>query len=311
MKKMSTINARFEGMTSSPIYRRLVNSHRCVFVVDGFYEWKTTAEGQKLPHFIRCPGTKNELKDESTSETLVKNESNDKNTGITSKTLVKNESDDGVIAILSDDEEALYFAGLYDIWREGETVLYTCSIVTMDSINTPMEHVHKRMPVFLSSDSNWLSNCEIKSILPSILQNSKNICKNLHIYPVGSQVSNIRMNTIACIQPLQKMKKISFLNGIGRYYKVESTIDKKVESTIDKKVDSTIDKKVESTIDKKVETTIDKKVESTIDKKVESTIDKKVESTIDKKVESTIDSPKKKPKLEQNRQKSRLIEYCK
>eukprot|EP00916_Digyalum_oweni_P024216 GHVL01040042.1.p1 GENE.GHVL01040042.1~~GHVL01040042.1.p1 ORF type:complete len:228 (-),score=48.47 GHVL01040042.1:230-913(-) len=144
MKKMSTINARFEGMTSSPIYRRLVNSHRCVFVVDGFYEWKTTAEGQKLPHFIRCPGTKNELKDESTSETLVKNESNDKNTGITSKTLVKNESDDGVIAILSDDEEALYFAGLYDIWREGETVLYTCSIVTMDSINTPMEHVHKR-----------------------------------------------------------------------------------------------------------------------------------------------------------------------
>eukprot|EP00820_Chromera_velia_P019456 Cvel_28300.t1-p1 / transcript=Cvel_28300.t1 / gene=Cvel_28300 / organism=Chromera_velia_CCMP2878 / gene_product=UPF0361 protein C3orf37 homolog, putative / transcript_product=UPF0361 protein C3orf37 homolog, putative / location=Cvel_scaffold3673:56-2169(-) / protein_length=239 / sequence_SO=supercontig / SO=protein_coding / is_pseudo=false len=56
---LNTINARFEGVTTSPLYRRLVNKNRCVVVADGFFEWRTDAgkgpggKDRKVPHFIR------------------------------------------------------------------------------------------------------------------------------------------------------------------------------------------------------------------------------------------------------------------
>eukprot|EP00919_Chromeraceae_sp_WS-2016_P053827 GHVR01127850.1.p1 GENE.GHVR01127850.1~~GHVR01127850.1.p1 ORF type:complete len:260 (+),score=27.11 GHVR01127850.1:50-829(+) len=54
----NTINARVEKVGTSPIYRRLVNSKRCVVVVDGFYEWLsryTLGSGKvvKVPHFFK------------------------------------------------------------------------------------------------------------------------------------------------------------------------------------------------------------------------------------------------------------------
>ena len=38
--KLSTINARSEGVFSSPLYRDLVTRQRCIVPVSGFYEWK-------------------------------------------------------------------------------------------------------------------------------------------------------------------------------------------------------------------------------------------------------------------------------
>jgi putative SOS response-associated peptidase YedK len=38
--KLSTINARSEGVFSSPLYRDLVVRQRCIVPVSGFYEWK-------------------------------------------------------------------------------------------------------------------------------------------------------------------------------------------------------------------------------------------------------------------------------
>eukprot|EP00922_Rhytidocystis_sp_ex-Travisia-forbesii_P037463 GHVS01055835.1.p1 GENE.GHVS01055835.1~~GHVS01055835.1.p1 ORF type:complete len:447 (-),score=104.62 GHVS01055835.1:169-1509(-) len=52
LSKYSTINARVESLHSSPVYRYLINTRRCVVLCDGFYEWKK--EGQKKrPFFIR------------------------------------------------------------------------------------------------------------------------------------------------------------------------------------------------------------------------------------------------------------------
>ena len=54
---LATFNARLETLTSSPLWRPLLNTRRCVLVVDGFFEW--TAPGarhraaNKQPHFAR------------------------------------------------------------------------------------------------------------------------------------------------------------------------------------------------------------------------------------------------------------------
>lgn len=49
--KFSTINARAETITESPVYRGAYKDRRCLVPASGFYEWKTTPEG-KLPYFI-------------------------------------------------------------------------------------------------------------------------------------------------------------------------------------------------------------------------------------------------------------------
>ena len=36
-----TINARIETVNDKPMYKRLVNSKRCVVIMDGYYEWQT------------------------------------------------------------------------------------------------------------------------------------------------------------------------------------------------------------------------------------------------------------------------------
>jgi len=48
---LTTNNARTESVTTSKLYSPLINTKRCVLIVDGFYEWKT--EGStKRPFFI-------------------------------------------------------------------------------------------------------------------------------------------------------------------------------------------------------------------------------------------------------------------
>src|ERR1700679_856425 len=49
----STINARAEALSTSPIFRNAFERHRCLVPADGFYEWKklatpATSDGTKL-----------------------------------------------------------------------------------------------------------------------------------------------------------------------------------------------------------------------------------------------------------------------
>jgi hypothetical protein len=50
-KAVKPINARSESATTRPMFRKLMEIHRCVVPVDGFYEWRTTPAG-KLPYYI-------------------------------------------------------------------------------------------------------------------------------------------------------------------------------------------------------------------------------------------------------------------
>jgi len=48
------INARVESVATKPAFARAFRERRCIFVADGFYEWKRV-DRRKIPHFIRRP----------------------------------------------------------------------------------------------------------------------------------------------------------------------------------------------------------------------------------------------------------------
>eukprot|EP00808_Paulinella_micropora_P021232 g72344.t1 len=55
------INARSEGVTQSPIWRRLINKRRCVILIHGFYEWKRTQQ-MKQPFYVTVDAVRMEEK---------------------------------------------------------------------------------------------------------------------------------------------------------------------------------------------------------------------------------------------------------
>jgi putative SOS response-associated peptidase YedK len=47
------IQARAETAPRSPAFRDAFKRHRCLVVVDGFFEWKTLPDGRRVPHHVR------------------------------------------------------------------------------------------------------------------------------------------------------------------------------------------------------------------------------------------------------------------
>lgn len=47
------VQARAETVTRTPAFRDAFKKHRCLVVVDGFYEWKTLPGGRRRPHHVR------------------------------------------------------------------------------------------------------------------------------------------------------------------------------------------------------------------------------------------------------------------
>jgi putative SOS response-associated peptidase YedK len=50
------IQARAETAPRSPAFRDAFRRHRCLVVVDGFFEWKTLPDGRRVPHHVRQSG---------------------------------------------------------------------------------------------------------------------------------------------------------------------------------------------------------------------------------------------------------------
>jgi putative SOS response-associated peptidase YedK len=50
------IQARAETAQRAPAFRDAFKRHRCLVVVDGFFEWKTLPDGRRVPHLARRRG---------------------------------------------------------------------------------------------------------------------------------------------------------------------------------------------------------------------------------------------------------------
>jgi putative SOS response-associated peptidase YedK len=115
----SMINARSETLTEKPSFRPLLQSHRCVVPVDGYYEWRTvdvdpSVKQPKQPYFIRS-------------------------------------EDQRPLAI------AGLWTTWRDAQRGGQEV-HSCCIITI-SPNTQLARIHDRMPCILDGDDidTWLT----------------------------------------------------------------------------------------------------------------------------------------------------------
>ena len=135
----STINARAESLTTSPIFRGPFERHRCLVPADGFYEWKKLPAEQPAPKALSLFGA-----DVPRSAKAGK-----KTPGVVRTPYAFSLSSGAPFA----------FAGLWDRWKDpAGGVLESYTIIT----TTPNElaaTVHDRMPVILRPQDYdlWLS----------------------------------------------------------------------------------------------------------------------------------------------------------
>lgn len=54
-QRLSTFNARSEGLASSRLHAPLVPNQRAVVLADGWYEWRRETDGSRLPFWVHHP----------------------------------------------------------------------------------------------------------------------------------------------------------------------------------------------------------------------------------------------------------------
>jgi putative SOS response-associated peptidase YedK len=217
---LSTINARIEGVRTSKLYSPLIDSKRCVVVVDAFYEWDQRTKTH-TPYLIRY---RNEVHEcpivSSMGEAVVPSDSQSGTS----------ESDE----FLPRNVSPLLMAAIYD--ENPKTGELSCSVLTMDSCD-PVSMIHTRMPVLLSSKTAqlWLGKSPFDEILPSIFQSSKHEASLLFCTQVSNLVNSISNKSRDVTLPVSEQKKRSFEKGLGRFFQVRQTnkeepVEKKFKS---------------------------------------------------------------------------------
>lgn len=208
---LSTINARVEHVRESKIYSPLIDSKRCVILVDAFYEWSHN-NNTRTPYLIRY--------DERNPETPIPTDHHTQSTTCTQAEEQSNSSDsDADDCILPKDVSPLFLAGLYDI--SPTTGTYSCSILTTES-SGPTGKIHDRMPLLLSSETarDWL-DCDkhkFADIVAQVTKTSRVLSDKL----VSSLVNSVSHKSKDVTLPVAEMKKRSFEKGLGRFFSQET-----------------------------------------------------------------------------------------
>ncbi|CAH2245889.1 jg27777 [Pararge aegeria aegeria] len=134
---LSTNNCRIENIKSSKLYGPLLAcGGRCIIIAEGFYEWQTTFKSRvKQPFYIYAPQDENVKVDDPTT---WNNE------------FTEGRGWKGI--------KLLHMAGLYHAWQNEGTIIYSYSVITMDS-NNALDWLHHRMPAILDNQEQieaWL-----------------------------------------------------------------------------------------------------------------------------------------------------------
>ncbi|XP_035452674.2 abasic site processing protein HMCES isoform X1 [Spodoptera frugiperda] len=183
---LSTNNCRLENIKSSKLYSPILNSGgRCVIVAEGFYEWQTTNKMSKVkqPYYIYAPQKDGVKIDEPDTW----HNDFDENTGWKGINL-------------------LHMAGLYHIWQNEETIIYSYSVITMES-NETFDWLHHRMPAILDRDEQIEAWLDIDNVKPDMALGYLKPIKLLSWHPVSTAVNNSRNKSTDCNKKIMEEDK--------------------------------------------------------------------------------------------------------
>jgi len=163
-KYSTQINIRNDTIDKNKFFRSLLLGNRCIFVVDGFYEWQAPAGFEQKP---RPKGV--------------------------GKTPYR---------IVFEDGEPFPLAGLWRIRKEGDKSILTGAIITTDP-NKLMKPIHNRMPVILDDDGlkRWLDP-EYKNFDQLRLYLSPFPDATMKAYRVSTAVNNAKIDSAGVIEPV-------------------------------------------------------------------------------------------------------------
>ncbi|CAD0204797.1 unnamed protein product [Chrysodeixis includens] len=183
---LSTNNCRLENIKSSKLYSPILsNGGRCIILAEGFYEWQTTNKlsKSKQPYYIYAPQDDGVKVDEPDTW----NNSFDKEKGWKGIRL-------------------LHMAGLYHVWQNEGTIIYSYSVITMES-NSTMDWLHHRMPAILDSEEQIEAWLDIDNVKPDMALAYLKPVKVLSWHQVSTAVNNSRYKASDCNKRLPEEKK--------------------------------------------------------------------------------------------------------
>jgi putative SOS response-associated peptidase YedK len=110
--------------------------------------------------------------------------------------------------LISNEQQALAVAALWDVWEGGDSPLLSCTLVTTAAAPA-FKPWHARMPVFLAPEerSVWLDNGH--AIAPDTAIFRSELKMNLSLQPLGRIVSNARNKDPAAMKGIGEVVQLS------------------------------------------------------------------------------------------------------
>ena len=101
--------------------------------------------------------------------------------------------------LITNEQQALAVAALWDVWEGGDVPLLSCTLVTTAAAPV-FEPWHQRMPVLLTGDEcqRWLDNEQL--IAPDDALFRSELKMPLHLQPLSRAVSNSRHKDLQALQ---------------------------------------------------------------------------------------------------------------
>ncbi len=176
------INARAETLLEKPAYKRLIQKKRCLIIADSFYEWSASPKslnGSALPdQSLHSQGRKH-FGEEGWNKTYERK--------IPYRIMLKS-------------GDLFSFAGLWDLWKQGDKTIFSCSVITTSS-NQLLAKIHDRMPVILprEKEREWLSDIPVEKALQLLKPYASDEMK---CYEISLKVNNPLNNSAEIILPV-------------------------------------------------------------------------------------------------------------
>jgi putative SOS response-associated peptidase YedK len=163
------IQARAETAPRTPAFRDAFRRHRCLVVVDGFFEWKSLPDGRRVPHHVR-----------------------------------RSRGGPFAIAAVWDSWRPRADGDEAEPKAAHAQRIESCAVLTTPSAGT-IQDLHDRMPLILPANewNTWLGGSaeEATRLLEPDRETLDHRTHELAIVPVSTWVNDVRHDDPRCIEP--------------------------------------------------------------------------------------------------------------